>query len=270
MRRRACLSSFGLPGFFITYRCRRFYNSRKETKNEPMRLYLIRHADPDYPNKTITERGHKEAQALAARLARENLDRVYSSPLGRAIHTMQYTTEITHHEPVIEDWTQELAIPSVHMDEWGKHAIWDLPGEIIRGPEHEAVGYGAWEGLPFVDQTPIRERVDELKIASDAFFARHGYVRDSGRYRCIAPSGKRIAVFCHGGFGLAWLSHLLEIPLPLLWSGFWLPPSSVTTIFFEQRSNEWAVPRCVGLGDVSHLYAAGLEISPRGILGTNW
>ena len=86
----------------------------------------------------------------------------------------------------------------------------------------------------------------------------------------VAPNSERIAVFCHGGFGLAWLAHLLEIPLALMWSGFWLPPSSVTTIFLEQRTETWAVPRCVGLGDVSHLYAAGLPIQPRGIHATNW
>ena len=234
-----------------------------------MRLYLIRHADPDYPNNTITERGHKEAQALAARLAKENLDRVYSSPLGRAVHTMHYTVGLTNHTPVIEDWTQEIANTTADMGEWGTRAIWDLPAEILRGPNRTGA-YGTWENLPYVEQTPIRAMADEIKIASDAFLARHGYERKGGLYRCVAPSKERIAVFCHGGFGLAWLSHLLEIPLPLMWSGFWLAPSSVTTIFFEQRSEEWAVPRCVGLGDTSHLYAEGLEISPRGIIGANW
>ena len=34
-----------------------------------MRLYIIRHADPDYKNDTITVFGHKDAQALAKRLA---------------------------------------------------------------------------------------------------------------------------------------------------------------------------------------------------------
>ena len=234
-----------------------------------MRLYLIRHADPDYPNKTITERGHQEAQALAKRLAGEEIDRIYCSPLGRAVHTMRYTADLLPHEPVIEDWTQELAIPAVHMEEWGKVAIWDLPGEVIRGRERHP-SYDDWHELPYVGETPIRELFDELKIASDGFLARHGYERAGGRYRCVQPNRERIAVFCHGGFGLAWLAHLLEIPLPLMWSGFWLAPSSVTTILLEQRSEQWAVPRCVGLGDVSHLYAAGLEISPRGILASNW
>jgi probable phosphoglycerate mutase len=50
-----------------------------------------------------------------------------------------------------------------------------------------------------------------------------------------------------------------------MWSGFWLPPSSVTTVLFEERSAEWAVPRCIGLGDVSHLHMAGLGVQPSGI-----
>ena len=75
-----------------------------------------------------------------------------------------------------------------------------------------------------------------------------------------------MAVFCHGGFGLTWLAHLLEIPLSLVWSGFWMPPSSVTTILFDERSQEWATPRCIGFGDVSHLYEAGLPVRPRGII----
>ena len=59
--------------------------------------------------------------------------------------------------------------------------------------------------------------------------------------------------------------HLLEIPLPLMWAGFHLPPSSVTTVLFDERSEQWAVPRCTGVGDVSHLYAAGLPVQPAGI-----
>jgi probable phosphoglycerate mutase len=35
---------------------------------------------------------------------------------------------------------------------------------------------------------------------------------------------------------------------------------------FDERSPEWAVPRCIGLGDVSHLYAAELPVQARGII----
>ena len=36
-------------------------------------------------------------------------------------------------------------------------------------------------------------------------------------------------------------------------------------ILFDERSDQWAVPRCIGLADVSHLYQAGLPVQPSGI-----
>ncbi|MCZ7545048.1 MAG: hypothetical protein M5R40_16680 [Anaerolineae bacterium] len=74
-------------------------------------------------------------------------------------------------------------------------------------------------------------------------------------------------MFCHQGFGLTWLAHLLDLPPPAVWTGFWLAPSSVTTVLFETRSADWATPRCLSVGDVSHLYAARLPVQPRGLRG---
>ena len=109
------------------------------------------------------------------------------------------------------------------------------------------------------------QEFETLKEESDAFLKHYGYKREGGRYRIIEPNQLRIAAFLHNGLGLTWLAHLLEIPLSLMWSGFWLPPSSVSTIVFEERSEAWAVPRCLGLGDVSHLYEARLPVQPRGL-----
>jgi len=47
--------------------------------------------------------------------------------------------------------------------------------------------------------------------------------------------------------------------------GFFLYPSSVTTVLFDERSKNWAVPRCIGLGELSHLYANNLPPQPSGI-----
>lgn len=235
-----------------------------------MRIYLIRHADPDYPNGTITAFGHEEAKALVTRLSKEKLDRLYSSPLGRARDTMRYTADLMPEKtPVIEDWTIEFAGTATETDEWGRITIWDMPGEVIRGGD-SSPSHDNCKDLPYVGETPMPALFAAAQAASDTFLARHGYVREGGRYRCAAPNTERIAVFCHGGFGLAWLAHLLEIPLALMWSGFWLPPSSVTTLLMEERSDQWVVPRCIGLGDVSHLYATGLPIQPRGIYAKNW
>jgi hypothetical protein len=66
-------------------------------------------------------------------------------------------------------------------------------------------------------------------------------------------------VFCHGGFGLTWLAHLLGMPVSQVWSSFYLAPSSVTTVLFDERSEGKAVPRAVSVGETGHLYAAGLQ-----------
>lgn len=227
-----------------------------------MRIFIIRHAEPDYPNNTITEAGHLEAQALAQRLKKEGIDRIYSSPINRAVHTMQYTAELLGIEPIIEPWTRELSLSNINVS--GTNiAAWNIPGEMVRAerpyPNHEI-----WpERAPYCDYV---EAYEIIKSDSDEFLRRHGYERDEGRYRILSANSETIAVFCHHGFGLTWLAHLLELPLPLVWSGFWLPPSSVTTILFEERSREWAVPRCIGLGSIAHLHEAGLNVSTAGLL----
>ena len=230
-----------------------------------MRLYIIRHADPDYSIDSITPEGHLEAKALSERFSTHGLDRIYCSPKGRAISTMKYTSDILKLGYNIEEWTKEVEDLWFDKTPWGPLALWDMPGEVIRGeqtlPTHEN-----WDQQSFINTTTVNERFNKLKLDSDAFLKRHGYERVGGRYRCVEPNSEKIGVFCHGGFGVFWLAHLLEIPLSLMWAGFWLPPSSVTTLVFEERSKEWAVPRCIGLGDISHLYKAGLEAKPRGIV----
>ena len=227
-----------------------------------MRLYIIRHADPDYANDTITPAGHLEAQAVGRRLAKAGLTHLYCSPLGRAKHTCHYTQQVTGLIPVTLDWTAELHCPVV-VEPWGRLAVWDTPGEIIREsiplPTREN-----WYEMPVFAEELYRESFEKVQRGSDALLAAHGYVREGGRYRIGTPSRDQVAVFCHGGLGLWWLAHLLEIPLPLVWSSFWLPPSSVTTILMDERSTTWAVPRAIGVGDLGHLYAEKLPVSRAG------
>lgn len=220
-----------------------------------MRLYIIRHADPDYAHDAITEAGHLEARALADRMATERLDRIFCSPLGRARLTMHYTADRLGLSAEIQEWMQELSGMRIQPPPWGDLAAWDVPGEIFQ--THRVAE--AFAGQDFSAQ------VQTVHQGSDQFLARLGYVRQGGLYQCVRPHAERIAVFCHNGLGLTWLAHLLQLPLVAVWTSFWLAPTSVTTVLLEQRSTEWAVPRCLAVGDTSHLYQAGLPIRPRGI-----
>lgn len=233
-----------------------------------MQLLLVRHGDPDYARDALTEAGRKEADALAARM-RDHYrpDLLYTSPLGRARATLRPTEEALGKEGAVLDWAAELHLPCPEGP-WGPgYLAFDTAGHWVRGGEGDGPlpSHDTWHLRPPFDGAPVREAFERVRAGSDAFLAGHGYERRGGRYACVAPHRRRIAVFCHHGLGLTWLAHLLEIPLTLMWSGFWLPPSSVTTVLFDERVGEWATPRCVGLGDLSHLHAGGLPRSNVGL-----
>eukprot|EP00898_Chlorokybus_atmophyticus_P006746 jgi/Chlat1/7072/Chrsp57S00530 len=233
-----------------------------------MRLLIIRHADPEYNGDTLTEVGRAQAAALARHLVdgmgyREHpVTKAYTSPMGRARDTAKYFEDASGLKADVEDWSKELS-------SWGRstygrkpgeggYALWDTPGELIRGgvvaePLTERT---QWDVVPGMNQ--VRGQYEELCACADAFIARHGYVREGGRYRIVQPNRDVLALFCHGGFGLTLLSHLLSLPLAHAWASFWLPPSSVTTVLFDERSPDFAAPRLIGLGDASHLAVAGL------------
>jgi len=230
-----------------------------------LRLYLIRHGSPDYAVDGLTKEGHLEAQALAKRLSRLGLDRLYSSPLGRARATAKYTEEALGKAAEVLPWTRELSDWKTDQPPWGRLMAWDTPAEIMRSwlpvPGDSLEVFPPFQGLS------IPEGFVRLAGESDRFLETLGYRREGHRYKILRATREKVALFCHGGFGLTWLAHLLQIPLTLAWSGFWLAPTSVTTVLMDERTSEWATPRCVGLCDVSHLYAEGLPVSTHGIKG---
>ena len=229
-----------------------------------MRIYLIRHADPDYPNKTITEAGHLEAKALAPRLRSEGINRIFVSPLRRAIHTMQYTADLLKLDYEVIDWVQEIGGFGVDREVFGTTVAWNITGEIMRS--RPRFDQDNWHNQPPFDDPKFRGRYEELVQNSDAFFEDCGYCRKEGAYEIVSGNRDRIAVFCHAGFGMTWLAHILDLPVPLVWSGFFLAPSSVTTILFDERDDKIATPRALSIGDTSHLYSAGLKVQPAGII----
>jgi probable phosphoglycerate mutase len=232
-----------------------------------MLLYFIRHADPDYVNNTITAAGRLEAKALAQRMAQGGLDEIYCSPYGRAINTMLYTADAVKLPGKKLEWLKELdEFIFKQATPWPVDCAWEIPGEVIMG-EQTLPTNDNWHEHKLLNQFETKGIFAELVANSDKFLAQQGFVRHGRRYKVTANNKKKIAVFGHGGFGLTWLAHLLNIPPLIMWADFWLAPSSVTTILFEQRSGDWAIPRCLGWGDTSHLYKEGLNIMPRGLVG---
>jgi probable phosphoglycerate mutase len=228
-----------------------------------MHLYIIRHADPCYDPDSLTETGHKEAAALAPRMKDFGINYIYSSPMIRAKQTAFYTANLQGLEIIEKEWLKELS--HIHINQNGKeYTIWDTFGETIR-KKQPLPGHKDWYLHPPFDKTKIGELWQNFRIQVDRFISEHGYTREDGRYRIDRSNDDRIAIFCHNGTLLLFLAHLLEIPPSMVWSGFYCWPSSVTDIYFDERSDEWAVPRALHVADVSHLIANGLKPQARGM-----
>ena len=73
-----------------------------------MLLYIVRHGDPIYETDSLTERGKLQAEAVGKRMAASKIDRIFSSPMGRAIQTAKPACRLLGLEYTIEEWAHEI------------------------------------------------------------------------------------------------------------------------------------------------------------------
>jgi broad specificity phosphatase PhoE len=227
-----------------------------------MLVYLIRHAEPDYETDTLTPAGRKEGRALAAYLRMLGVDEIYSSPYGRTRETAQIVGDILGLPAQVEDWTRE--VPESLVQKLNQ-ILWDFSGATL-GSEQFLSTLSDWETASPLGGPIIASTIARIREGSDSFLKRQGFTRRGGFYEVKGKNRKKLAVVTHMGVVQAWLSHLLRIPLPFLWSGSYVYPASLTTVLFDEREIGKAVPRCLGLGDVAYLRAAGLEPSRIGFI----
>jgi probable phosphoglycerate mutase len=111
-----------------------------------------------------------------------------------------------------------------------------------------------WADMPSVAGTGAKEGIARIQAASDEFFARQGYVREGVKYRVEKPNNDRIALFAHGGFGVAFLSVLLGIPPQFVLSSFEMPHCGISIFHFANNADGWTQPRCLSYSDTSFQY----------------
>ncbi len=226
-----------------------------------MLLYIIRHGDPIYDPDSLTEKGRLQALALGKRLAVHGLDQIFVSPMIRARQTAEPACQLLGIQPQVEEWTSEnLAFQDLSCEIDG-HRLWSFHVQSTRfkTPEVLALGDRWYEAFPFT-RCNAKEGYRRIQEASDAFTLRLGYRREGLVYRAVEPNDRRVAVFCHQGFGTTWLSHLLAVPPPLFWSSFDLNHSSVTILEFQNNPDGMTAPKCLCLSDISHIYADRLPL----------
>ena len=218
-----------------------------------MKLYIIRHADPDYYNDTITEFGWQEAYALADWLKDLKIDKIYSSPKGRAIATAKPTCELKGMEAEILPWIEE-SFDYLYSSDLTKGSDCSYSFSVEKG---------IYDFKDFKNNGRM-DRINNLIRCSDEFIASLGYVREGAVYHVERDNDDCIAVFCHGGAGSAWIGHLIGLAPGLSFVPLLLGTTSITTVEFESedwKKKEYIRPGIRRLGEIPHIYKAGLRVN---------
>jgi len=240
-----------------------FENSAGNSKGKTMKLIFIRHADPDYERDDLTEKGRREAKLLAERVAGMKIDRIYVSPLGRAQATMKSCLDrmdelnVRYPRPIVCDWLREFPSLIKRPDRPdGDSICWDwMPEDWTK--ENILYDYDKWLEHPVFKNSDTGDTIKYVYSEFEKLLAELGYVREKGYFRVEKPNDECVVFFCHFGLMSVLVSYLTHIPPMPIWQGFITAPTSVTTVYTEERREGKASFRVSAFGDISHLYAAG-------------
>lgn len=224
-----------------------------------MKILIIRHADPDYEHDSLTDVGFKEAEILKSRLLKENPKTIYLSPLGRAQRTAEPYLKATNKKGKTLPWLREFHAPVKYND--GKPTVpWDIMPKYVN--EHPTLlDNQLWCNTQLMKSGNVKKEYDRVIKGFDKILSEHGYERDGLYYKVNRSNSDTIMLFCHFGVECVILSHLMNCSPIALLQGFCAAPSSVTTIYTEEREQGYAHFRTASFGDISHLYAKNEEPS---------
>ncbi|MDX6233911.1 MAG: 2,3-bisphosphoglycerate-dependent phosphoglycerate mutase, partial [Nocardioidaceae bacterium] len=160
-----------------------------------MELLLIRHALPQRvetddgspADPRLAALGHQQAAALAAWLADERIDAIYTSPLRRAVETAAPLAAAHGLTPVVEDGVAE----------WDRAADAYIPIEELRAtddPRWAAMVAGDWSYGQAVPVDPV-EFARTVVTSIEGIVDRH--------------PGQQVAVVAHGGIVNVYTARVL-------------------------------------------------------------
>ena len=226
-----------------------------------MLLYIIRHGDPIYETDTLTPRGREQAEAVGIRMERAGIDRIFTSPMGRARETAAPACRRLGLTATVEEWAHEIGDERLCPFPDGKRrSITVLPSYAFRENGNIDLPYEDAFRCTHVSESGMESARDYIEMHGREFLERLGYREENGIYRILRPNEEKVALFCHTAFARAWLSVLLHIPLHIVWSGISITHTGVTVLEFRNYESGYTSPRCLLLSDTSHLYADGPDM----------
>ena len=226
-----------------------------------MKILIVRHGEPNYEIDGLTEKGAREAELLADRLIKEDITAVYCSTLGRARLTAEPTLRRLGMTAEYCEWLREFDYNEVCVPYQEKPKCpWDVLPEYINTLDG-IYTENRWFNEEFIKNSTVKKSYDEVCSSFDELLERHGYKRCGYNYKAIRPKLDTIVIVCHFGLMSVLLSHLMNSSPYSIWQHVCAAPTSVTTVYTEERRKGEALFRIGSIGDTSHLYKADEPIS---------
>ena len=219
-----------------------------------MRIILIRHGDPNYEKDCLTELGHKQAALAAERLLSEDIEEIYSSPLGRARQTAGYFSEASGIKDIkILDFMQEIRYGcegELYDDKW--HPWKGADQLMLKG---QNLQNDNWRDYPVYKENFATVDADKIGEETDKWLAGLGYVREGLYYRNKRPDDqqKTLAIFCHGGASSAFLARVFNQTFPYMCALCHFSHTGISVIRFNRKPDSLAMPVLELLNDDRHL-----------------
>jgi 2,3-bisphosphoglycerate-dependent phosphoglycerate mutase len=154
-------------------------------------LWNIRKIRQGHLDSELTDKGVTQARALGQRLARESFTALYSSDLGRALHTARMIAAVTGHEIVTDERLRER-----HLG-----VFQGLSGDEIKDKHPEEYRLHRTLGPEYVipGGESVRQQVARNVDCLDEIALKH--------------PGEKVVVVTHGGVVSGLFRHALNIPL---------------------------------------------------------
>lgn len=237
-----------------------------------MKIFIIRHGDPDYKTDSLTERGQKEAELLCDRLMKENITKVYCSPLGRAQETAAPFLKASGLDCTTYEWLKEvpkqLCQPLKELNISDKdvcNCLWDVDPRFFEAYGKELSDKDNWYHVPAYQAEGVGEYC-RMVFSSFDDLLRENFLRKDGLLYHLEKkaldddyfNNTNIAIFCHMGLGSLLTAYLANIAPPVFWQSFRFMPTSVNTILIKKITAELGAAKIYTFGDTSHLTSIGL------------
>ncbi len=236
-----------------------------------MILFYVRHGNPVYNPDSLTALGKRQAESVARRLCLYGIDEIYSSTSKRAIETATPTSQIAQKDIHLLDfchekyaWEEFTVVSENGSTNW---AFGDKKTRTLFNSDKVRELGDRWYDLEEFSELKFKSGMERVNREADAFLESLGYRhnRETRSYEVLRNNPKRVALFAHQGFGLAFLSSVLDIPYPMFSTHFDMGHTGVTVIEFSNESKE-IIPKILTLSNDSHLYRDGIPTNYNGYI----